>query len=44
MYSYEDRIRALKLYIKYGKRAAATVRELGVSLSKKSASMVPHLP
>lgn len=29
MYSYEDRIRALKLYIKYGKSAAATVRELG---------------
>ena len=29
MYSYEDRIRAVKLYLKFGKRAAATVRQLG---------------
>ena len=29
MYSYEDRIRAVKLYEKYGKRAAAVIRELG---------------
>jgi transposase InsO family protein/transposase-like protein len=29
MYSYEDRIRAVKLYIKLGKRAAATIRQLG---------------
>jgi len=29
MYSYEDRIRAVKLYIRLGKRAAATVRQLG---------------
>jgi putative transposase len=31
MYSYEDRIRAVKLYIKLGKRIAATIRQLGYS-------------
>ena len=29
MYSYEDRIRAIELYIKLGKRAGATIRQLG---------------
>ena len=29
MYSLEDRIKAVKLYIKYGKSAAAVIRELG---------------
>ena len=29
MYSYEDRIRAVELYIKLGKRVAATIRQLG---------------
>ncbi len=29
MYSYEDRIRAVKLYIKLGKRTGATLRQLG---------------
>ena len=29
MYSYEDRIRAVKLYIKLGKRTGATIRQLG---------------
>ena len=29
MYSYEDRIRAVKLYIKLGKRNRATIRQLG---------------
>lgn len=29
MYSYEERINAAKLYEKYGKRAAAVIRELG---------------
>jgi len=29
MYSYEDRIRAVKLYLKLGKRIAATRRQLG---------------
>jgi len=34
MYSYEDRIRAVKLYIKLGKRAATTVRMLGYPSQK----------
>ena len=29
MYLYEDRIRAVKLYIKLGKRTRATIRQLG---------------
>jgi transposase-like protein len=29
MYSYEDRIRAVRLYIKLGKRAGLTIRQLG---------------
>lgn len=29
MYSYEDRIRAVELYIKLGKRPGATIRQLG---------------
>ena len=29
MYSYEDRIRAVKLYIELGKRIGATLRQLG---------------
>jgi transposase InsO family protein/transposase-like protein len=29
MYSYEDRIRAVELYIKLGKRTGATIRKLG---------------
>ena len=29
MYSYEDRIRAVRLYIKLGRRLAATIRRLG---------------
>lgn len=29
MYSYEDRIRAVQLYIKYGKRTVTVIRELG---------------
>ena len=29
MYSYEDRLRAVKLYIKLGKRVGPTIRQLG---------------
>ena len=29
MYSYEDRIRAVRLYVKLGKRTGATIRQLG---------------
>ena len=34
MYSYEDRIRAVKLYIRLGKRTAATIRQLGYPTRK----------
>ena len=36
MYSYEDRIRAVKLYIKLGKRPGATIRQLGYPTKKYS--------
>jgi len=29
MYSYEDRLRAVQLYLKLGKRIKATIRQLG---------------
>jgi transposase-like protein len=29
MYSYEDRMRAVQLYLKLGKRVGATIRQLG---------------
>lgn len=29
MYSYEDRLRAVQLYINLGKRAGLTIRQLG---------------
>ena len=29
MYSYEDRIRAVKLYIKFGNRTGPSIRQLG---------------
>lgn len=29
MYWYEDRMKAVQLYIKYGKNTAAVIRELG---------------
>ncbi len=34
MYSYDDRIRAVKLYIKLGKRTGATIRQLGYPTKK----------
>lgn len=33
MYSYEDRIRAVQLYVKLGKRIRATIRQLGYPVS-----------
>lgn len=29
MYSYEERLRAVNLYLKFGKRCSAAIRELG---------------
>jgi transposase InsO family protein len=39
MYSYEDRIRAVKLYIKLGRRVAATIRQLGYPTKRLVRSM-----
>jgi len=36
MYSYEDRLRAVKLYIKLGKRMGATPRQLGYPTKMRS--------
>jgi hypothetical protein len=34
MYSYEDRIRAVRLYIRLGKRVGLTIRQLGYPTKK----------
>ena len=34
MYSYKERIRAVKRYIKLGKRLGATIRHLGYGLRR----------
>jgi len=34
MYSYEERIPAVELYVEFGKRAAATIRCLGYPREK----------
>ena len=36
MFSYEDRIRAVKLYIKLGKPPGATIRQLGYPTKNES--------
>ena len=38
MYSYEERLRAVKLYIKLGKRGKATMRQLGYPTKQALAS------
>lgn len=35
MHSYEDRIRAVELYYRYGKKASVVVRELGYPSTKQ---------
>ncbi|MFK4441042.1 transposase-like protein [Caballeronia udeis] len=36
MYSYEDRIRAVKLYIRLGKRLSMTVHQLGYPTTNRT--------
>ena len=36
MYSYEDRVRAVELYLKLGKRMEVTIRQLGYPTKKFS--------
>lgn len=43
MYSYEDRIRAVRLYLKLGKRIRATIRQLGYP-TKNSAYRHHRIP
>ncbi len=38
MYSYEDRVRAVELYLKLGKRIKATIRQLGYGDVESGAS------
>ena len=35
MYSYKERKTAVKLYIKYGRRAARVIKELGYCMSRE---------
>lgn len=35
MHSYEDRVRAVELYYRYGKKASMVIRELGYPSIKK---------
>jgi putative transposase len=43
MYSYEDRVRAVALYIKLGKRPKATIRQLGLSKQECFEGLVPGI-
>ena len=36
MYSYADRVRAVELYVKLGKRTGATIRQLGYGDADKN--------
>ena len=42
MYSYEDRIRAIQLYIKLGKRLSATLRKLVYPKATGQPILNPH--
>jgi len=43
MYSYEDRLRAVELYIKLGKRVRATIRQVRYPLiQSKNSAAPPH--
>ena len=44
MYSYADRIRAVELYIKLGKRIKATIRQLGLSHEECAEELVSRVP
>jgi putative transposase len=43
MYSYEDRVRAIELYIKLGKRVRATIRQLGYPNQECIEGLVPRI-
>ena len=43
MYSYEDRMRAVALYIKLGKRPKATIRQLGLPKQECAEGLVQRI-
>ena len=44
MYSYEDRVQAVRLYLKLGKRIKATIRQLGyLPFSQAGGALLFHL-
>ena len=43
MYSYEDRLRAVRLYIKLGKRVRLTIRQLYTFTQLLAGEKVPEL-
>lgn len=42
MYSYQDRLRAVELYLKYGGKTATVIRELGYPSRKNLRRWVQH--
>ncbi len=44
MYSYEDRVRAVDLYLKLGKRIKATIRQSGSRLCETLAATFSDRP
>ena len=43
MYSYADRLRAVELYIRLGKRLNWTIRQLGLSHKECAEGLVPRV-
>jgi transposase-like protein len=43
MYSYEDRLRAVQLYIKLGKRVGLTIRQLGYPAEERAQELAPRV-
>jgi transposase-like protein len=43
MYSYEDRMRAVQLYLTSGKRIRATIRQLGYPTKKLSETLASRI-
>jgi putative transposase len=42
MYSYEDRIKAIRLYLKLGKRLGVTIRQLGYPCGAQKSPSKSH--
>ena len=44
MYTYEDRIKAVRLYLKLGRQLGATIRKLGYPDKEHPTCLVPRVP